>query len=69
MTDVTHWHKSVEFSVAIATVYVKSVLGPTTESLFFACPKKRLQKKRHLNTESILRAVRGNKTLLRNISL
>jgi len=33
-----------------------SVLGPTAEVLFFACPKKSTQKKRHPDTAMILRA-------------
>jgi hypothetical protein len=37
-------------------MYLMSVLGPTTEILFFACPKKSIQKKRHPNAALILRA-------------
>jgi len=35
---------------------LKSVLGPTAEILFFACPKKSIQKKRHPDAALILRA-------------
>ena len=33
-----------------------SVLGPTTEILFFACPKKSIQKKRHPDAAYSLRS-------------
>jgi len=35
---------------------LKSVLGPTTEILFFACPKKSIQKKRHPAAACFLRS-------------
>jgi hypothetical protein len=34
---------------------LKSVLAPTVEILFFACPKKSTQKKRHPDSANILR--------------
>ena len=39
-------------SVAIATVYLMSVPAPTGGILFFACPKKSIQKKRHPDAAS-----------------
>jgi len=42
--------------VALATSVFMSVLGPTTEILFFACPKKSIQKKRHPDAASSLRS-------------
>ncbi len=42
--------------VAIATVVLMSVLGPTAESLFFVWPKKSNPKKGHPDAALILRA-------------
>jgi hypothetical protein len=42
-----------------------SGLGPTAEVLFFACPKKSTQKKRHPDAALILRAV----TFVRGFSM
>jgi hypothetical protein len=43
-------------SVTIAKDVLKSVLGPTAEILFFACPNKSIQKKRHPDAALILRS-------------
>jgi len=37
-------------------IILKSGLGPTAEILFFACPKKSIQKKRHPNAACSLRS-------------
>jgi hypothetical protein len=37
-------------------VILTSVLAPTGEILFFACPKKSIQKKRHPNAAIFLRS-------------
>jgi hypothetical protein len=37
-------------------VNLMSVLAPTSEILFFACPKKSIQKKRHPNAAFFLRS-------------
>jgi hypothetical protein len=42
--------------VAVATADAKPVLAPASEILFFACPKKSIQKKRHPDAALILRA-------------
>jgi hypothetical protein len=36
--------------------YLMTVLAPTGEILFFACPKKSIQKKRHPNAAYFLRS-------------
>jgi hypothetical protein len=54
--ELTRHLKPSKFKFRYREAILMSVLGPTAEILFFACPKKSIQKKRHPDAAYFLRS-------------